>query len=57
MITGAIADLQKNEDSVKVTTEIANLALADIAYDANTLRLIAEISGTISVTVASLPGF
>jgi hypothetical protein len=41
---------------VKVATDISNLALADIAFDANTLRLIAEVSGTISVTVASLPG-
>jgi hypothetical protein len=56
MITGAIADLRKNEDSVKVSTDITNLALADITYDANTLRLIAEVSGSISVTIASLPG-
>ena len=57
MIAGAISDLQKNDDSVKVATEIANLGLADIAYDSKTLRLIAEVSGTISVTVAALPGF
>jgi len=57
MIAGAISDLQKNEASVKVTTEIENLALADIAYDSKTLRLIAEVSGTINVTVAALPGF
>jgi Domain of unknown function (DUF4403) len=56
MIANAVADLQKNEGSVKVATDISNLALADIAFDANTLRLIAEVSGTISVTVASLPG-
>jgi hypothetical protein len=57
MITGAISDLQKNDDNVRVTTDIAKLALADIAYDSKTLRLIAEVSGTISVTVAALPGF
>ena len=57
MIAGAISDLQKNADNVKVTTEIANLALADIAYDSKTLRLVAEVSGTINVTVDALPGF
>jgi len=56
MIASAISDLQKNEDNVRVTTDITNLALADIAYDSKTLRLIAEVSGSINVTVASLPG-
>lgn len=57
MIASAIAGLQKNDNGVRVATEIENLALADIAYDSKTLRLIAEVSGTINVTVASLPGF
>jgi hypothetical protein len=56
MISGAISDLQKNQDGVRVATDITNLALADIAYDSTTLRLIAEVSGTIDVTVATLPG-
>jgi Domain of unknown function (DUF4403) len=56
MIGSAISDLQKNESSVRVVTDIKNLTLADIAYDSKTLRLIAEVDGTISVTVASLPG-
>ena len=51
-----IADLQKNGDGVRVTADIANFTLADIAYDSKTLRLIAEVSGTINVTVAALPG-
>ena len=56
MVASAISDLQKNQDSVRVVTDIKNLALADIAYDSKTLRLIAEVSGTINVTVAALPG-
>jgi hypothetical protein len=56
MIASAISDLQKNQDSVRVATDITDLALADIAYDSTTLRLIAEVSGTIDVTVAALPG-
>ncbi len=56
MVASAISDLQKNQNSVRVVTDIKNLALADIAYDSKTLRLIAEVSGTINVTVAALPG-
>ena len=56
MVASAISDLQKNQDGVRVVTEINSLALADIAYDSKTLRLIAEVSGTINVTVAALPG-
>jgi hypothetical protein len=56
MIASSISDLQRNEDGVRVTAQIANLDLADIAYDSKTLRLIAEASGTINVTVAALPG-
>jgi hypothetical protein len=56
MIASAISDFQKSQDNVRVATEMTNLALADIAYDSTTLRLIAEVSGTINVTVAALPG-
>ena len=56
MVAGAISDLQKNDATVRVTADIANLALSDIAYDSKTLRLIAEVSGTINVMVAALPG-
>jgi len=56
MIASAISDLQKNEDGVRVAAEITSLNLADIAYDSKTLRIIAEATGTINVTVAGLPG-
>jgi hypothetical protein len=55
-VASAIADLQKSDDAVRVAAEIANLDLADIAYDSKTLRLIVEASGSINVTVAALPG-
>ena len=55
-IASAISDLQKNENGVRVATEINRLGLADIAYDTKTLRLIVEAAGTINVTVAALPG-
>jgi hypothetical protein len=57
MIASAISDLQRSDSGARVTTDITRLALSDIAYDSKTLRLIAEVSGTITVTVAALPGF
>jgi Domain of unknown function (DUF4403) len=56
MVADAISDLQKNEDGVRVAAEITNLNLADIAFDAKTLRVIAEAAGTINVAITSLPG-
>ena len=56
-IAAAISDFQKNEDGVRVTAEITGLRLADIAFDAKTLRVIAEASGSINVYVTALPGF
>ncbi|HWG07326.1 MAG TPA: DUF4403 family protein, partial [Beijerinckiaceae bacterium] len=56
-IAAAISDFQKNEDGVRVTAEITSLRLADIAFDAKTLRVIAEASGSINVSVTALPGF
>ncbi|THD73669.1 MAG: DUF4403 family protein [Bradyrhizobium sp.] len=55
-IATAIADLQKNEDGVRVAAEISRLRLADIAFDSKTLRVIAEAEGAISVSLTALPG-
>ena len=55
-IAAAISEFQKNEDGVRVTAEISNLRLADIAFDSKTLRVIAEAEGAINVSVTALPG-
>jgi hypothetical protein len=55
-IAAAIADFQKNEDGVRVATEITTLRLADIAFDSKTLRVIAQAEGTINVFVTTLSG-
>jgi hypothetical protein len=56
MVTSAISEFQKSDDGVRVVTDVKSLDLAAITYDSRTLRLIAEASGTINVTVAALPG-
>jgi hypothetical protein len=55
-IATAISDFQKNEDGVRVVAEISSLRLADIAFDSQTLRVIAEAEGTLNVYVTALPG-
>jgi hypothetical protein len=55
-IAAVIADLQKNEDGVRVAAEINSLRLADIAFDSKTMRVIAEAEGAISVNISALPG-
>jgi hypothetical protein len=55
-IAEAMGELQRNEDGVKIQAEINAIRLADIAYDAKTLRVIAEADGAITATVTKLPG-
>ena len=56
MVAAAISDLQKNENGVRVAAEITSLDLAVIDFDSRTLRVITEATGTITVTITSLPG-
>jgi hypothetical protein len=54
-IAAAILDFQKNENGVRVATEITSLRLAGIAFDSKTLRVIVETEGAINVNVSALP--
>ncbi|MDE2380097.1 DUF4403 family protein [Bradyrhizobium sp.] len=55
-IAAAIADYQKSEDGLRVEAKIDSLTLAEIAFDAKTLRVIAEAGGTLNVYVTKLQG-
>jgi len=54
-IAEAITDFQKNSDGVRVDANITSIALADVAFDSRTMRVIAEAAGDITVTVTKLP--
>ena len=56
-IAAAIAEFQKNEDGVRVTTDITSLRLAGITFDSKTLRVIAEAEGSANVSITTLRGF
>lgn len=55
-IDAAVADFRKQEDGVSVDATITDLRLVGIAFDATTLRVIAEADGTARVAVSTLPG-
>ncbi|HEX7925854.1 MAG TPA: DUF4403 family protein, partial [Bradyrhizobium sp.] len=54
-ITAAIADLQKNEEGIRVDADVNSIRLAGIAFDSKTLRVIVETDGTIKAAVTALP--
>jgi hypothetical protein len=54
-IRAALADFRQNRDGVAVDADVQALRLTGIAFDSNTLRVIAEAEGTAKVAVTSLP--
>jgi hypothetical protein len=53
-IEAAVADFRKRTDSVRVDAEVVDLRLVDLAFDAKTLRVIAEAEGTVRAAVMKL---
>ena len=53
-IAAAVAAFSKQDPSVRVDAQITDLRLVGIAFDARTLRAIAEADGTLKVAVSSL---
>ena len=43
-------------NGVRVSADIGDLRLAEVAFDSRTLRVIAEAQGAIKVYVTALPG-
>jgi hypothetical protein len=54
-IEAAVADFRKNTSGVRVEAAVLDLRLSEIAFDAKTLRVIAEADGTVRVAITSLP--
>jgi hypothetical protein len=53
-IEAAVAEFQKQDDSVRADAAITGLRLTGIEFDAKTLRLIGEADGTVKVAVTKL---
>jgi hypothetical protein len=55
-IDAAIADFRGAGDGVKVDAAVTDLRLIELAFDAKTLRVVAEANGSAKITVSALPG-
>ncbi|OYX80262.1 MAG: hypothetical protein B7Y77_00810 [Bradyrhizobium sp. 35-63-5] len=53
----ALADFRKNGNGVTVDADVHDLRLTGIAFDSNTLRVVAEADGGVKVAVTDLPRF
>ncbi|WP_031337265.1 DUF4403 family protein, partial [Rhodopseudomonas sp. B29] len=49
-----IANYQRNEDGLRIASEISSLRLTDLAFDAQTMRITAEANGILEVTITKL---
>ena len=54
-IEAALADFRTPQPGVQVDAAITELRLAGIAFDATTLRIVAEAEGSVKVAVSALP--
>jgi hypothetical protein len=54
-IGAALAVFRQAEPGVRVDAAITGLRVVDLAYDAKTLRIVAEVEGTAQATVTALP--
>ena len=54
-IEEAVADFRGGGEGVRIDAAITDLRLVGVAYDATTLRVIAEADGAVKVAVTSLP--
>lgn len=54
-LADVINGLQSNDNGVAVKATVTNVRLGQIAFDSNTLRIVAEAAGTMNVAVNQLP--
>ncbi|MBI3699268.1 MAG: DUF4403 family protein [Afipia sp.] len=54
-IASIVSDFRKNDQGIRVEASASAVRLGDIAFDSDTLRVIAEAEGTMAVAVTSIP--
>ena len=54
-IEAAIADMRNNVSGVQVDASVNDIRLADIGFDAKTVRVIIQAEGTVRITVTEFP--
>lgn len=56
-LSSVITGFRTMDDGLRVSADVKSLRLGDVAFDSNTLRVIAEATGSIDVTLTTLPNF
>jgi hypothetical protein len=51
-----MSEFQRNENGVRIDTDVSSLTLTDIAFDTKVLRVIGSAEGTMNVSIKTLPG-
>lgn len=54
-ISALVSEFRQNDEGIRMEASVSSIRLGSIAFDSNTLRVIAEAEGSISVSVTSLP--
>ena len=53
-VDAGLSEFRKQQTGMRINATVTNLRLADIAFDAKTLRIIADANGSVDVAVRSL---
>ncbi len=56
-LSAIITGFRAMDDGLRISAEVTSLRLGNVAFDSNTLRVIAEATGSIDVTLTALPNF
>jgi hypothetical protein len=54
-ISSLVSEFRQNDAGVRMEASVTSIRLGSIAFDSNTLRVIADAEGTMSVAVTSVP--
>lgn len=54
-LAAVITDFRKNDNGLRIDAAVTGVRLGGIAFDSTTLRVVAEATGQINVTITSLP--
>jgi hypothetical protein len=55
-IAASMSEFQRNDNGIRIDTDVSNLTLTEIAFDSKVLRIIASAEGTMNAAITTLPG-
>ncbi|MET0222604.1 MAG: DUF4403 family protein, partial [Tardiphaga sp.] len=55
-IAASMSEFRRNDNGIRIDTDVSSLTLTEIAFDSNVLRIIASAEGTMNASITTLPG-